>query len=163
MTEPSPNRDLREQIRAELKETRTAYHELLNSLSPEDWKKKTGNPSWNVGQLMWHIAFGDGFVPGGVDSCKKGKGFNPPQVIAGQVNKLMTWWGARNATPRSVAEKYDQVHAENLTKLEEVADDDWGKGAKVFGQLETVESTMRSPVAHFKEHQADILKELGRA
>ncbi len=152
----------RDAIRAELESTRDAYHELLNSLSPEDWKRKSGNPAWSVGQLMWHIAWGNGFAPRGVDDCKRGRGFNPPQFITDTVNMLITRWGARSATPQSVAEKYDSVHAAILSKLDEVSNEDWAKGAKMFGETHTVESVLRSPVTHFKEHEADILKGLGR-
>jgi len=152
----------REAIRAELKTTRDAYHELLDSLSAEDWSKKSGNTAWSVGQLMWHIAWGNSFAPRGVDDCKRGRGFNPPQFITNTVNMLITRWGARRATPQSVAEKYESVHAAILSKLDEVTDDDWAKGAKMFGESHTVESVLRSPVTHFKEHEADILKGLGR-
>jgi hypothetical protein len=152
----------RDTIRAELKTTRDAYHQLLNSLSPEDWNKKSDNPAWSVGQLMWHIAWGDGFAPQGVDDCKKGRGFNPPQFITNTLNMLITRWGARRGTPQSVAEKYESVHAAILSKLDEVGDDDWAKGTKRFGEVHTVESVLRSPVTHFKEHEADILKGLGR-
>ncbi|MEE8385293.1 MAG: DinB family protein, partial [Dehalococcoidia bacterium] len=106
-TEETAGGDRREAIRAELKTTRAAYHELLNSLSPEDWKRKSGNPAWSVGQLMWHIAWGDNFAPQAVASCKRGRGLNPPQFIGNTVNRLITRWGARRATPQSVAEKYD--------------------------------------------------------
>ena len=149
-------------IRAELKTTRTAYHELLNSLSPEDWKKKSGNPAWSVGQLMWHIAWGNGFAPRAAADCKRGRGFNPPQFITNTVNMLITRWGARRPTPQSVAEKYDAAHTAILAALDEVKEDEWDRGAKMFGEFETVESVLRSPVSHFKEHEADVLKGLGR-
>lgn len=152
----------REAIRAELKTTRTAYHELLNSLSPEDWKKRSGNPAWTVGQLMWHIAWGNGFAPRGVADCKRGRGLNPPQFITNTVNMLITRWGARRATPQSVAEKYDAAHTAIVAALDEVKEDEWSRGAKIFGEFETVESALRSPVEHFKEHEADVLKGLGR-
>jgi hypothetical protein len=161
-TGTSDSEGKRDAIRAELKTTRDAYRELLNSLSPEDWNKKSSNPAWSVGQLMWHIAWGDGFAPRGVDDCKKGRGLNPPQFITNTVNMLATRWGARRATPQSVAEKYESVHADILSKLDEVGDDDWAKGTKMFGEVHTVESVLRSPVTHFKEHEADILKGLGR-
>jgi hypothetical protein len=152
----------REAIRAELKTTRAAYHEFLNSLSPEDWGKKSGNPAWSVGQLMWHIAWGDGFAPRAVADCKRGRGLNPPQFITNTVNMLITRWGARRATPQSVAEKYDAVHTAILAALDEVKEDEWDRGAKIFGEFFTVESVLRSPVSHFKEHEADVLKGLGR-
>jgi hypothetical protein len=160
--EETASADRREAIRAELVATRDAYHELLNSLSPEDWKKKSGNPAWSVGQLMWHIAWGDGFAPRGVDDCKRGRGLNPPQFITDTVNMLITRLGAGRATPQSVAEKYDATHTAILAALDKVKEDEWDKGAKIFGEVHTVESVLRSPVTHFKEHEADILKGLGR-
>ncbi len=152
----------RDTIRAELETTRTAYHELLNSLSPEDWKKKSGNPAWSVGQLMWHIAWGDGFAPRAVADCKRGRGLNPPQFIGNTVNMLITRLGASRATPQSVAEKYDAAHTAILAVLDKVKEGEWDKGAKIFGEFFTVESVLRSPVSHFKEHEADVLKGLGR-
>jgi hypothetical protein len=160
--EASGSEGKRDAIRTELAATRDAYHELLDSLSPEDWKKKSGNPAWSVGQLMWHIAWAGGFVPRGVADCKRGKGMNPPQFVTDTLNMLITRWGARRATPQSVAEKYDAAHAAVLATLDEVKEDEWDKGAKVFGEFETVESALRSPVSHFKEHEADVLKGLGR-
>jgi hypothetical protein len=152
----------RDAIRAELVATRDAYHELLNSLSDEDWNKRSGNPAWTVGQLMWHIAWGDGFAPRGVAACRRGRGLNPPQFITDTLNMLITRWGARRATPQSVAEKYDAAHTAIVAALDEVKEDEWDRGAKVFGESLTVESTLRSPVEHFKEHEADVLKGLGR-
>jgi hypothetical protein len=149
-------------IRAELEATRAAYHDLLRSLSPEDWNKKSGNPAWSVGQLMWHIAWGDGFAARGAADCKRGRGLNPPEFITNTVNTLITRWGARRATPQSVAEKYDAAHAAVLAALDEAKEDEWEKGAKMFGHFETVESVLRSPVSHFQEHEADVLKGLGR-
>ena len=50
-----------------------------------------------------------------------------------------------------------------LAALETVQDDEWQKGARVFNQDITVESTFRSIPEHFKEHESDIKKGLGRA
>ncbi len=161
-TAASDSQAKRDTIRAELKTTRDAYHELLRSLSPEDWKKKTGNPAWSVGQLMWHIAWGDNFAPQAVASCKRGRGLNPPQFISNTVNMLITRLGAGRATPQSVADKYDATHTAILAVLDKVKEGEWDMGAKIFGEFFTVESVLRSPVSHFKEHEADVLKGLGR-
>ncbi len=150
-------------IRAELEATKTGYHELLTSLSDEDWKKKSANPAWNVRQLMWHLAWANGFIPSGVDRCKKEKGFNRPESISNMINTWMTRIGSRGATPQSVGEKYDKAHRDAIASLDGVQDGEWTKGAKIFGEFQTVESTLRSPVGHFKEHEADILKGLGRS
>src|SRR5436309_13836959 len=84
----SPASATKEAIRAELEATRAQYRELLNSLSDEDWKQKSGNPSWNVRQLMWHMAWANGYTLNGVESCRKGKGTNPPNWISDFAN---TW------------------------------------------------------------------------
>src|SRR5438132_12944130 len=119
-TEPAPANEpatapawrRKESNRAELEETRSQYHELRNSLSEEDWKKKSANPSWNVRQLMWHMAWANGFTAQGVESCRKGKGTNPPNWIADFGNTWMTRIGSRGATPQSVAERFDESHDE---------------------------------------------------
>ncbi|HEV8573350.1 MAG TPA: DinB family protein [Dehalococcoidia bacterium] len=167
MTDPEPagatTSPIRGAIRADLESTRSQYHELLSSLSDEDWNKKSANPSWNVRQLMWHLAWAGGFTPQGVESCRKGKGFNPPNWIADRVNTLWTRTGARGATRQSVGEKYDAEHEKVLASLDTVRDDEWQKSARVFGRDLTIEKTFRDMMEHFKEHEADIKKGLGRA
>jgi hypothetical protein len=153
----------KEAIRRELEWTKTAYHELLDSLSPEDWKKKTANSSWNVRQLMWHIAWGNSFTVQGVDQCRKGKGFNPPMAIVDPLNSLWTRINSRSATPESVAKTYDDVHEKILACLNTVQDDEWQKSARSFGNDMTVESCFHEAKKHFDEHSADILKGLGRS
>jgi hypothetical protein len=164
-TEPtaSPKSPTKEAIRAELEATRAQYHQLRDSLSEDDWKKKSGNPAWNVRQLMWHLAWANGFTAQGVESCRKGKGTNPPNWIADIGNTWMTRIGSRSATKQSVGEKYDESYAKVLAALEGVQDDEWQKGARVFNQDMTIESTFRSIPEHFEEHEADIKKGLGRA
>lgn len=152
----------REAIRAELEETKTAYHQLLESLGPEDWNKKTANSSWNVRQLMWHIAWGNSVTAQSVDRCRRGKGLNIPEAIANPLNALWTRINSRNATPDSVAKQYDGVHDKILACLDTINDDDWHKGARLFGSDMTVESCFHEAKTHFDEHNADILKGLGR-
>jgi len=159
----SPASATKEAIRAELEATRAQYRELLNSLSHEDWKQKSGNPSWNVRQLMWHMAWANGYTLNGVESCRKGKGTNPPNWISDFANTWITRVGSRGATPQSVGEKYDESHAKVSAALEGVQEDEWQKGARIFNQDITVESTFRSIPEHFKEHESDIKKGLGRA
>lgn len=149
-------------IRAELEATKTAYHELLDSLTAEDWSKKTANSSWNVRQLMWHMAWGNSFTTQGVDQCRKGKGFNPPMAIVNPLNSLWTRIRSRSATPESVGKMYDDVHEKIVACLEGVQDDEWQKNARSFGNDMTVESCFHEPKSHFDEHSADILKGLGR-
>ena len=56
-------------IRADLERMHKDYHELLGSLSPEDWRRTSANAGWRVGQLMWHVAWGAGYSPQSVEEC----------------------------------------------------------------------------------------------
>jgi DinB superfamily len=152
----------RNAIRVELEATRSRYHELLGSLSEEDWGKKSGNPSWNVRQLMWHLGRGMEFFSETVDQCRKGKAPNPPGFLIDIGNTLMTRFGSRGATKESVGAKYDEAHEKLLAELDGVRDDEWQKGVTAYGRQHTIESVFRSVTEHFQEHEADIKKGLER-
>jgi hypothetical protein len=162
MTDATTKIPDKEAVRAELEETRRRYHELLQSLSPEDMKKPSANRAWKVGQLMWHLGFGLNFIAGSVDQCRKGKGQNPPQALSDFVNIWITRIGSRGATPEKVAAKYDAAHKKAIAALDTVKDDDWAKGSRQFGTYYTVETTFQTAKSHFEEHRGDILKGLGR-
>lgn len=153
----------REAIRKELEKTRAGYHALLSSLADEDWTKKSGNPAWNVRQLMWHLAWALKYFPRSVEECRKGKGTNPPNWIMNPANTLITRFGARGASPQSEGEKYDIAHEKLIACLSSVQDDEWQKGVRSFGQEVTIESTFRSVTEHFQEHEADTKRGLGRS
>jgi DinB superfamily len=152
----------RQAIRDELNATRTAYHELLDSLSESDWKTKSANPAWSVGQLMWHLGYGMEFFPKNIEYCRKGSGPNPPSFLVGPGNVLLTRWGSRGAKPESVAKKYDAAHDDLLASLDSIQDDEWTKTARVYGNDYTIESTFREVAVHFREHESDILHGLDR-
>jgi DinB superfamily len=157
-----PDRDA---IRAELEATRLAYHNLVKSIPPDEWKMKSANPGWRVGQVLWHLAWGAGYFPRGVDECRKGKDRNPPTWIMNPMNKLITRIGSRGATPTSVLDKYDVNHARILACLDGVQDDEWNKGVKplgAFGAYKTIESVFHSVSTHFREHETDIRQGLRR-
>ena len=84
-------------LTAGLEETRRHYHELLDSLSEEDWKRKSANASWTVGQLMWHLGRGMEFFSQNVEMCRKGKAPNPPAWIVNPANVFITRIGSRGA------------------------------------------------------------------
>jgi hypothetical protein len=153
----------RESARAELEATRLAFHELLDSLSEADFKKKSGNASWTNGQLMWHMAWGLGYIPNLVKRSRSGKDLKLPRGLFNLLNPWITRWGSRGITPAKVAKAYDDANARALATLDTIQDDDWTKGATITGNFETVADHFRIPAEHFAEHKADILKSLGRA
>jgi hypothetical protein len=158
----APSAVNREAVRAEIEAARTGFHELLASLSPDDFKKKSANSGWSNGQLCWHIAWAIGFLPGGVQRSRTGKNLNLPRGLYNVINPIYTRWSARGATPEKVARSYDDAHAKLLATLETIRDDEWDKGAKIAGTYETVADQYKIPMSHLEEHRADILKGLGR-
>jgi hypothetical protein len=154
---------IRDSLRDDLERARTQYIDLLDSLAPADWERTSANPAWNVRQLMWHMAWSLGMMPRGLAQLRKERGLNPPASLLNGVNTWITRVGARKATPASVRQKYEAAHESALIALESVADGDWGKGARVFGEQRTVESTFRAMREHVEEHVADIRRGLGRA
>ena len=155
----TPDRQL---IRAQLEASRTAFHSLLDSLTADDWKKKSANPAWSVGQLMWHLGRGMEFFPQAIGYCRKGKGPNPPAFLIGPGNVLLTRFGSRGVTPQSAREKYDIAHKALLASLDGIQDDEWSKSARIYGNDYTIASTFDQVAEHYREHEADILTGLGR-
>lgn len=153
----------RQTIRAEIESTRTAYHQLLDSLSDDDWRKKSGNPAWSVGQLMWHVSHGMEFFTQAVEYCRKGKGPNPPSFLIAPGNVLLTKFGSRGATPQSAREKFDQGTEALLACLDGVHDNEWSKSARIYGSDYTIASTFPQVAEHYREHEQDILTGLGRS
>jgi hypothetical protein len=158
-----PSAPSRDEIREELEQTRSGYHELLESLSADDLKKKSANEAWSVGQLMYHLAWAYGYIADGVERSRNEKNFNPPNAIADFMNVWITRMGARGMTSEKASAKYDESHEKALSVLETVQGDEWSKGARIFGQFRTVEDQFRSIPEHLIEHRAHILKGLGRA
>jgi len=159
---PSESLPDRQAIRDELESTRQAYHQLLDSLSDEDWRKKSGNPAWSVGQLMWHLGRGMEFFTEAVAYCRKGRAPNPPSWLIAPGNVLLTRFGSRGATPASAAEKYDRAHKALLACLDSVQEDEWGKGVRIYGADYTIKSTFPEVAVHYREHELDVLRGLGR-
>jgi hypothetical protein len=135
---------------------------LLDSLSAEDFRKKSGNPAWTVGQLMWHLAWGSGYVADGVRRARAGKNLNGPRGLFDAINPWLTRWGARGASPESVAKRFDEAMAKAAAALDTVDDAEWDKGFKRLGEFLSVADVYRENARHFQEHRADILKGLGR-
>lgn len=152
----------RQAIRAEIESIRGAFNNLLDSLTADDWKTKSANPAWSIGQLMWHLGRGMEFFPQAIENCRKGKGPNPPAFLVGPGNVLLTRFGSRGVTAESAREKYAHGHEALLACLDGIEDGEWSKGARIYGNDYTIASTFGEVAKHFREHEADILGALGR-
>ena len=158
----SPRTVDRTTLRAELESARTDFHALLQAVPADRWNQRTPNRSWNMRQTLWHMAWVTEWLVEVVDRCKQDNGMNPPSILINSMNKWMAKRGSRNATPESVAEKYDAAHQQLVAALNGVQDVEWAKGTKMFGRFQTVELTLHIPRMHVDEHSRHIRQALQR-
>lgn len=163
LSESTGNGTLRDELRAELKTSRQAYHALLDSLSEEDWEKPSGNPAWTVGQLMVHMTFAPRMLSADVNLIRRG-GWMPnlPAFLFNWSNVLMTRWAARKETVHSVGALYDAAHDRALSVLETVQDDEWSLSRNypdwdpLLSGTVTLEHLFRYLTLHFEVHAEQV-------
>ena len=164
MTDTTTNASAKhEELRTEIEQARKGFHDLLQSLSEEDFRKKSGNDAWSNGQLMWHMGRGVAYIPELVERSRNGKNLNLPRGVFDFINPWLTRWGSRGAKLNTVGQFYDEATEKALAVLGTVNDDEWDKTAVITGNEWSVEHHFRIPGEHFAEHKADILKSLGRS
>jgi uncharacterized protein (TIGR03083 family) len=169
-SESSQGGTLRDEIRAELEATREAYHELLDSLSDEDWQKPSGNPAWTVGQLLYHMTVAPRMLPADVGLIRRG-GWMPnlPAFVFNWTNVLMTRWGARKESLDSVGELYDAAHDRVLGVLETIQEGEWSLGKEypdwdpLLSGYVTLVRLFRYLAIHFEVHAEQVRQGLADA
>jgi hypothetical protein len=149
-------------IRAELEQTRVAFHRLLDSLSEADWKRKSRNPAWTTGELMSHMAQILDFYRNCIENARRGKATVPglPLPLLNWLNAFDTRRKARKATSAQVAQSYDANHARLLALLNTIQPHDWGlktRSPLSPGGYLTIEAAFHGPTTHFKEHREQVM------
>jgi uncharacterized protein (TIGR03083 family) len=156
-----PSAPDREALRAELEATRAAYHELLASLSEDDWNRKSGNPDLTVKELLWHLAWAMGWMARSAEAVRRGRSLRLPASLIEPGRKFAMRWLARGATREAAARAYDEGHAALLARFDATRDDEWSRSANRLGEVRTVGWYFRQPAEHFAEHAADVRRGLG--
>jgi hypothetical protein len=161
--EPGQGEALREEIRAELEDTRRAYHALLDSLAEEDWNKPSGNPAWTVGHLMVHMTFAPRMLPADV-SLIRGGGWMPklPAFLFNWSNVWMTRWAARKESLGTVGTLYDAAHQRALDLPDTIQEDEWGLSREypdwdpILSGTVTIERLLYYLAEHFEVHAGQV-------
>ena len=148
-------------LRAQLEETRLAYHTLIEELSDEEWDSKHTATTWTVREMLSHIVDGLAHTPDAIDHARRGKQFlNLPPVLNWLTHPGNFWlskWNARGQTRQTVLVCYDAAHQALLNKLEGIRDDEWSRGAPCYGEgYKTVLDLCMIANAHFQEHAAQV-------
>ncbi len=158
--------DKREEIRAELEATRIAFHKLLDEIPEDVWEQPSGNPGWNIRELLYHITLAPALLPEDLMLIRRGwTWLSPPAWLFNTFNKWFTRWGARGQTKASIAAKYDQAHSRVLRLLDGVREDEWGRAgrypalnANMPGGKMTIEDLFHYLTRHFNEHVVEVLR-----
>jgi DinB superfamily len=163
--------DLRDSIRAELEETRSQFHLLLESLTETAWRAPSRNPAWTNGQLLFHMTFAFILIPplfsmirfwsrrSRRSSRAFGRALDFSTPFFNWVNALGPRVGAHIYGCSRIGAKYDRVHAAILCNLDSVREGEWETGMyyplrwdPTFDEFVTFEELFHYPTAHFRHH-----------
>ncbi|MEA3440783.1 MAG: DinB family protein [Chloroflexota bacterium] len=165
----SPADKSRDTLRAELADTQSAYHLLLDEIPENAWEAPTLNPSWNVRQVMYHITMAVRLMPQDVKMIRSGRFITPPAWLFNWLNIWITRWGARGQSKQSLAQAYDDAHNIVVALLDSLTDDELtltgiypNLGGNMPGGEHTIADVFHYLTLHFKEHEPYIRKTLSQ-
>ncbi|MEZ4594147.1 MAG: DinB family protein, partial [Chloroflexota bacterium] len=106
----------KQQLEAEIEETRQRFHHLLASLPDSAFSQPSSNPAWNIGELLYHMSIAPKLMVADVTLILKRpfllnllpKLF--PERLFHWLNARLTRFGARNLNRQFLATEYDKAH-----------------------------------------------------
>ncbi len=164
-------------LRLEFEASRVAFHDLLNSLSAADLKKKSLNASWTNGELLFHMALAFFVLTSLLPLVRLfghfPKAFSHPlaQLLNSctrpfnWINALGTRLGGRVMTPKSLGKTFDWANAHLVKALYTFSNQDWQRcgmyaptrwDAVSFKDYMTLEDLFRMPLLHFAFHRGQL-------
>jgi hypothetical protein len=163
------------QLRNDLEASRTEFHKLLASLSPEDWRRPSANPAWTNGQVLFHIALGF-FLIVPLVALMRLFAVLPPSAskifartldaatpLFNSINAVGPRFGARILNARRIGPTFDRIHRRIVAIAGDMRPDQWDRGMYYpvrwesrFAEFMTFEKLLRYPVIHLRHHQAQI-------
>jgi hypothetical protein len=167
----------REDILAQLKTAHLSFHDLLDSLSEQDFHKQSLNPGWTNGEILAHMTFGFiiinvllrmallwGQLPRGSSKWFAWllNAFTGP---FNWINALGARGQGRVFTHRRVGKIFDRAHRSLLKKVNSIREDEWERGMYYptkwdanFDEFMTIEKLFHYPVVHFNFHFNQIAR-----
>lgn len=166
---------IKQQILGELQTARATFHNLLDSLSAEDFHKQSLNPGWTNGEILAHMTFGfmilNVLLPMARLWGRLPKGSSKPfawllNIATGPFNWINAL-GARGQgkffTRQRIGKIYDQAYFSLLRKIDSIHADEWQRGMYYpmkwdanFDEFMTLEKLFHYPVIHFNFHLTQI-------
>ncbi|HSL46451.1 MAG TPA: DinB family protein [Anaerolineales bacterium] len=163
---------IKDELRAEMNETRAAYHRLLAQIPDDAFSMPSDNPAWTIGEVLFHMSLAPRFVVTDlrviISSPWLAKIFMTlvPNTLFHRVNERFTRYGARKLNRIFLAEQYDWAHARALKSLEALQETDFSKSVQYPGYdpllsgVVTVGRLYRYIKIHFEAHASQIRERL---
>jgi len=167
--------DVRQSLRSELRSSLVEFHQLLDALTDEDWRKRSRNAGWTNGEILFHITLGfivvSRLVPIIRREARLPKRYSlqfahtldfltPP---FNRINAFAARMGGKIYNRRRIRHKFDRVHAAVIRALHRVKNDELVLGIHLpsrwdplFGDYMTLEDVFRYPIKHFKFHREQL-------
>lgn len=144
----------RSEIQASLDDARSAFHELLMSLEPDEFESRRSRSDWTVFETAVHVVASLERTPALIAALRRGKDYlNVPLPVAEPVKRIITWSLARFATREGLARRFDAAQAAIVGVLATIRDDEWARSGRAFGEgTWTVEHALRHQAEHVREH-----------
>jgi hypothetical protein len=123
----------REGLRQEIETTQAAFQRLLDAMPEEALSLPSDNPTWNIRQVLFHIAVIPRYMIVEVRMIRRQVWLLQllprliPKGLFDWLNARLTRLGARGMSRQRLAELYDQSCHAALQALDAVPDADFGK------------------------------------
>lgn len=163
---------IKDELRAEMIETRAAYHHLLAQIPDEIFSMPSDNPAWTIGEVLFHMSLAPRFMVTDLKAILTSPWLARifmalvPEALFHRVNERFTRYGARNLSRAFLAEQYDRAHERALKSLEALQETDFSKAVQYPGYdpllsgVVTVERLYRYVKIHFDAHAGQIRERL---
>jgi hypothetical protein len=168
----------REEILLQLDTARAEFHNLLNSLSEQDFHRQSLNPGWTNGEIIAHMTFGfiviNVLLPMARLWGRLPKGSS--KWFAWLLNAFtgpFNWFNALGArgqgkvfTRARIGNIYDRVYISLVKKIHSIEDTEWERGMYYpakwdanFDEFMTLEKLFHYPVIHSNFHLTQIARD----
>ena len=167
----------REEILDQLDTVRTAFHQLIDSLSDQDFQRQSLNPGWTNGEILAHMTFGFMIVNILLPMARlwgrlpkdSSKWF---AWLLNAFTGLFNWMNALGArgqgkvfTHKRIGKIYDQSYFSLVKQVNSIKADEWERGMYYprkwdpnFEEFMTLEKLFYYPIVHFNFHLTQIAR-----
>jgi hypothetical protein len=148
----------REAIRDQLASARAGFHALLDELTDNDLRHRSGNPAWTVGGVLTHLVLSLELLPREVAGARQGKGmFNLPPLLRDVLNAWATRLAARGQTLGTLRQRYEAAYVAALATLDGIRVDEFQLGAPFWSEgFRDIAGLYAEQVHHLAEHGNDV-------